>query len=36
MDNIKICQGCTAADSEVCDLEPRLCGRDKPDKEADD
>jgi hypothetical protein len=29
MDNIKICQGCTAADAEVCNLTPRECGRDK-------
>lgn len=27
MDNIEICQQCSAADSTVCDSLPHLCGR---------
>lgn len=27
MENIEICQQCSAADSAVCDSLPHLCGR---------
>lgn len=27
MSDIEICQGCDAADEDICDLEPHLCGR---------